>query len=439
MFQKPAILIKRMPILPLFVTLAYAFIVWFALSGYLLWQSINFLLGLTALLVITEIDVTKKIHLRYGWLAMALAAVAYILPLKTVLYFSLVFAIFFLIESYWGKLTMLPLLVVALMSPFFQYVSDIFSFDIRLKLTDWAGLILKLFDNKFQVEGNIITRGEQVFAVDYVCIGLNMMATSLLIAILIIGVYQKRIGKRLPFFGVIIYLTIVFVLAILSNLIRIICLVQFNIPPRSIFHEIAGLACLSLYVIIPTIFIGTQLIRKWGSEAIPNPIPGIIINKYKLYFSHLIVLSMITISAFRVSHRDFQTRVRSAPVASVPGYNSERIDADVVKLENTSALIYLKFIPDFINPDHNPMICWKGSGYNLQEVKKDQMYGVEIYSAVLKNKKDTLFTSWWYENGAQRTISQMKWRWDVMKGFFCLAVPKHFYVCCVLHAMLHCF
>jgi len=44
-----------------------------------------------------------------------------------------------------------------------------------------------------------------------------------------------------------------------------------------------------------------------------------------------------------------------------------------VKLENNSSLIYLKAIPDYFNPDHNPMICWTGSGYNLERIQEEKI------------------------------------------------------------------
>jgi hypothetical protein len=62
------------------------------------------------------------------------------------------------------------------------------------------------------------------------------------------------------------------------------------------------------------------------------------------------------------------------------------------------------------------MICWRGSGYTFQQVEKQVIAGTMVYSGLLLNDKEKFYTAWWYDNGTTRTIEQLTWRWDVLKG-----------------------
>ena len=39
-----------------------------------------------------------------------------------------------------------------------------------------------------------------------------------------------------------------------------------------------------------------------------------------------------------------------------------------------------------------------------------------VFTAVLQHGNGQLYTAWWYDNGAKRTIDQLTWRWDVLRG-----------------------
>ena len=62
------------------------------------------------------------------------------------------------------------------------------------------------------------------------------------------------------------------------------------------------------------------------------------------------------------------------------------------------------------------MICWRGSGYELRQVKTIEVGKQEVYSAVLEKENEKLYTAWWYDNGNDRTIDQFDWRWNVLMG-----------------------
>ena len=402
--------------LALLIALVYISILVLALREYLLWQSVNFLLGLGAMVMVTTIDRQKLNSQRYAWLSVILALLAYWIPVKTLLFFSIVFACFFLIESYFGRINTLPLLVAGLMSPFFQYISALFSFPIRLELSQWAGKILSIINPDVLVQGNIITYRQQEFSVDTTCMGLKMMATSLLLSTILLSIYQRRTGKTAGWLLMSFFFTEVIALNIIANLIRIVCLIQFEIPPESVFHELTGILCLLLYVIAPAMISCNWMIRKWGKLTPEKNADVKEMQTGKRLGLHVMLMTAIIVSAFQVKNRDIKMDNNTASVPSVSGYTCQRVKADVVKLENNSSLIYLKAIPDYFNPDHNPMICWTGSGFNLERIQEEKIGDRALFTALLKKEKEELYTAWWYSNGTTHTISQAHLRWELLSG-----------------------
>lgn len=106
---------------------------------------------------------------------------------------------------------------------------------------------------------------------------------------------------------------------------------------------------------------------------------------------------------------------KNADAVVLTGYHKQLLASGVLKFENARALVYLKPTP-FYGPEHNPMICWQGSGYNFTSIKTEVMNGRQIYSGVLTKGKDKIYSAWWFDNGSLQTISQFEWRWAAAKG-----------------------
>jgi exosortase N len=100
---------------------------------------------------------------------------------------------------------------------------------------------------------------------------------------------------------------------------------------------------------------------------------------------------------------------------SVPGYTATQLEHRVTKLYNENALVYIKPIAGFFSSDHQPMICWSGSGYEFTRIHEDEMGDTKVYAATLEKGDERLYTAWWYDNGISTTISQFEWRWDALK------------------------
>ena len=91
-------------------------------------------------------------------------------------------------------------------------------------------------------------------------------------------------------------------------------------------------------------------------------------------------------------------------------FSSSIENHEVIKLSNDDFLIYVKPAVNFYAADHSPLVCWKGSGY---EILKEQIVSTEsqdVYYCELKKGEDILYSTWWYDSGADKTILQHEWR-----------------------------
>lgn len=103
------------------------------------------------------------------------------------------------------------------------------------------------------------------------------------------------------------------------------------------------------------------------------------------------------------------------------GFKQTILESGVTKIKTPQTLIYLK-PTKFYAPEHNPMICWKGSGYDFKSIKKETIEGKEIYTSVLIKGKDKIYAAWWFESKKIQTINQLLWRWEAFK------TDDHFYL-----------
>lgn len=387
------------------------------LRTFLLWQSANFLLGIVALITATVVR-PQSTSMRFAYCAIFFAALSLFVPVKTLLFCGLVCGVFFIVESFFGVLNILPVIIVGIMSPFFQYVAGVFSFPVRLQLTAWAGELLSVTGAKSTVQGNMIHYNGNQFSVDPACMGLNMVVTSLILGISVIGIYQKIFSQTLNILLVGVLLGAVTFFNVISNLFRIICLVQFAIPPGTSMHEIIGILCLVVYVILPSIVLMKWMVRRFGKR---KDVEQAVAEKHSFTWGryiklHAVVAGSILCSAIIIIQHDSTAADLSAPVLPVKNYAVERISAEIIKLENHNSFIYIKVIPGFYSADHIPAICWRGSGYELRQIQEQIIERTKVYTATLQRQEEILYTSWWYDNGNNRTINQLEWRWNVLKG-----------------------
>ncbi|PSK92173.1 exosortase N [Taibaiella chishuiensis] len=402
---------SRNDLLCLFGVLACSISSFILLGDYLLWQSAGFLVGLGALPLMFTQPAGRK-STRMGWLAVAFALTGLLLPVKTVVYMTLCCTLLFLYEYYKGRCSVLSLLTLLLMSPICSYFAEVFSFPVRLQLTAMAGALLQGAGVPVAVAGNIIGSGATEFAVDPACMGLSMLVVSLLCGLIMVAFYQRRYRRRLAAGWILLFLAALVVLNIVANLCRILLLVYFHLLPGNPLHGICGIICLLVYVLLPGAGLCRLLLRKAGRVQAPaaaaNALP-----EYAAWLP-LFILSFLILAHIRQRQVPPVHRQQALPV--VAGYTVSRYNSDVVKMENNTVLIYLKPLKGAVYTDHNPLLCWNGSGYSFERVQACNWSGISLFTGVLAKGTERLYTAWWYENGTTSTVSQWAWRWQTLKG-----------------------
>ncbi|MDJ1467376.1 exosortase N [Xanthocytophaga flava] len=361
---------------------------------------------------------------RYGWFLMAILVCMIWLPARTLPFGLLTIGILFIIEFTVGKTTLLPLLLIGILSPFFRYTSIIFSFPIRLQLSKWAGAILSAGGFENTISGNAIQVEGTEFLVDVACMGLQMTETSLLMTIFLIA-YNERTQQR--------YVTNLWVIGLgivtlflnsLSNLFRILLLIVFHILPSNPMHDVVGLVCLLVYVILPMVFI-TQWLYKKRSKSVSGPLQEK--KAREAYKSTLISASLSLVVLAILSVQLFFNKPKSVTTSALvtthlTGFSKQQSTDDITQFTNSSMLVYIKPIPTFYVAEHSPLICWQGSGYTFKRVEMKTIDNVLVYTGILQKGQDRIYTAWWFDNGSYRTTDQMDWRWRMAQGepAFCL-------------------
>lgn len=415
--QRMLVACSRLPLWVWCAFLGYAAIMMLVLHDYMGWKSVNVVLGLLSLPLVTRITGKNGNYYRYGILAITTAVLACFVPTNTMLYFSIVFALLFVTEAGIGRINLMPVVMALLMSPLMQYAADVFSFPVRLHLTEWVGKGMQLAGMEVSVRGNMILYQNNEFAVDPACMGLNMLVTSLITGLMMIAVNQQRYNKVAGNVWLLPVLAIMVVLNIFSNSVRMICLVLFNVLPDHPAHGWIGIGCLVLYVMLPAMWLSGWLVRKYGKEYnsasvnISSRLTG-----WGMLTAQLLLLVSVTIAASVIKKEKAGIADDSSPAPVVAGFNSARIDATILKLDNPNSLVYIKTIPGFYSGDHHPMICWRGSGFSFRRIEEQNISSNTVYTAVLDDGKKQLYTAWWYDNGYNQTIDQFNWRWDVLRG-----------------------
>jgi len=350
---------------------------------------------------------------KYLWLTALFIIAAYFTSVKTFYFLAVGLAILYTIESYWGNIGHLPLILLGLLSPTFKYFNNMLGYPVRLKLSEWSGEILNFMGYKAKVTGNVILLNGTEFSVDPACMGLHMMAVSLLAALLIMAFFQRQRGKFFNPLSLIAILLVIVGFNIASNLIRILLLTLFKILPENPNHEIVGLICFVIYVIAPSWFLIKWLAKiKTSSPKQLNAKP--IVPKKILLLNLVLLTSLLACGLMKFNNGNIVTN--NLPNITFPGYTQQIVKGDIVKLEKTGVLIYIKPLQRFYGAEHNPMICWTGSGYEFDKINKRNIGSTEIYTGTLKKGNDLIYSAWWFENGSYRTIEQTEWRWRALNG-----------------------
>ena len=377
----------------------------FFLPNYTVWATLAF-----SVYVIRP-DNSNKRSRKYMILASVFVIAAFFTGVKTFYFLAIGLSMLYAIESYIGSVGFLPFFLVGLLTPTLNYFNNIMGFPVRLKLSQWAGQILQLLGYKIKVTGNMLLLNGSEFSVDPACMGLKMMAVSLLAGIIIMAFYERQGNRQFSFWGAAVVLIVITVFNILANMIRILILVIFKILPENPMHDIIGVLTLAFYVIIPTWFFVKLVHRKAGqSKTVANKPtkPG------RLGYN-FILIAIVLLTGF-TRFNNVEPLTDEIPDVTLQGYSKKLVKGDVLKFEKPGVLIYIKPLQKFYGSEHNPMICWVGSGYKFKMVTKKHIANKDVYTGILKKGNDKLYAAWWFDNGHYQTIQQGDWRWRSLKG-----------------------
>ncbi|MGX5857896.1 exosortase N [Dyadobacter jiangsuensis] len=321
----------------------------------------------------------------------------------------LVLALLFAVESLFGKLNGQFFTVLLIISPIFRYVSEVFTFPIRLQISAWAGILLQSIGLPVTVEGNSILLNGSEFSVDPACMGLQMTGFALLAVVFFMAHFRIQRQQSLPSRYQATLLVLAFALNAIGNLMRIILLVALHIAPDNVLHDATGIVCLIVYVVIPLFFMVRITYQRWGKAAIP-PLTA---NKHHpslLMSGHWVLLVICVFFCFQKPVMNIRSP-KGAQAVAREGYVMQQLQTGVTQFRNDHALVYMKPIPAFYSSEHSPLTCWTGSGYHLSRISKKQVAGRVVYVGSLKKGNDELLTAWWLSDGRYATISQLDWRW----------------------------
>jgi exosortase N len=422
-------MIKIKPTITHVLLIGYALLIPIAFRAFLRFDA-PFFLGIV-LLPTLFLATEKRSERSVIWL-LPLVVLAFLTQSYTLLYFAIISTIIWLYTHQIGKLSALPALLLLTISPVFNYFTDVFSFDLRLKITAFAVEILKKIttDNRmkdpsvsepissdFQAIGNIIRlpNGEE-WQIDAACMGLNMLGIGLILTYFFIGFFSKKIEKLPTNQGVLILIIAALILNLLSNLMRIIAVVLLHIPPETIGHELIGLLSFLIYSIVPIYFLikmSTPYSLFFKEKITNNKVFLKPINALKTR-DLLIQIVLFILFISRAIYLDVYKKTPSnlvLPASITANFNVQNLTDGVTQLKNDSTLIYLKNLPHGFTTEHSPMICWRGSGYEFQKIERTMIGKTPVYIGILQRDTDQIHAVWWFESDSFATSDQIAWRY----------------------------
>ncbi len=342
------------------------------------------------------------------WWPLLATGVAWLLPAATTLW--LAGCSWLLWQCRW-RLHPAALVAVVLMLPITHYASQVFSFPLRLQLTAAAASLCQAMGMPVQAIGNSLLHGDQQFTVDEACMGLAMLQLSWLAALLILWLLQRQ--RNLQVHGLVWLGSLMLFggLNIVANLFRILLLIWFPFPPGHWLHEALGLICWLLYVVLPGSWLLHRCVGWRARTAVADTKPQWP-KAARGWWVPVLLLALVMVSRHAYNNVWKNTASPSAPA----GYQLTRLADGISRLTSKNSLVYLKPVRGFYSSDHNPGICWRGSGYRFEQVQPRRIGSRVVYSGLLRRHGTTLHTAWWYQCGSNISIDQWHWRWQQLRS-----------------------
>jgi len=356
--------------------------------------------------------ISEQKSYRYAYFSLLCIILYSFLELRSLFFFASILGVFFFYEGLYGKTNLTAFFFVVVINPTVLFLSEVFGFEIRLWLTQMAAILLSFTGSVYEAQGNLILCQKEYFQIDPACMGLKMVSLSFLLCIILIT-YHEKMGKRFfSFWKITALIVCTYLLVIVTNLIRII-LITFLIAKEGTFaHEAIGVFSFIFYSLLPMAWLVPKCGRKIDEQASTHETPILAVNKkYFMGLCTVLVCSLAFIPPLLDKKTEKQETFGKGNIAfDLSGFQLSKARFNVLKLQKDDFLMYIKPPIHFLQADHTPLVCWKGSGY---KVSQEQMLTIEdqkVYYCQLKKGDDVLYISWWYDSGDDKTTSQMYWR-----------------------------
>ncbi len=320
-------------------------------------------------------------------------------------YLSFALSILFLIESHYGKINSTIYAIIIIISPYLKFMHSLYSYDLREKIGKIVERLLIHIQPNTKIYGNSIFFEGQKFSIDPGCAGIQMVFVSFVIGTIFLLYLEQNKLVRFNSLEIIVSLAILFMLNLVNNFIRITFLIVFVILPENALHSIVGLLSLIAFTILPFGFLAYWYTIKFKNQY--KPATDKIAHKTNTSWSYLMAMIVILVSGKPIQSNSFS----NVKPLNFKNYHYSVLNEGIIKYSNNHSIMYQK--PTFLfKSEHNPMVCWQGSGYDLQNIQIRNFNNHLIKVGTLISGADTLYTAWWFDNGSKTMIDQWQWRKD---------------------------
>lgn len=366
---------------------------------YLLWQS-QHIVGLVLLLFTVDFrDQKESIPLTFFIIQIVLTALQLYSPATT---FSYLICVNTLLALTWRfeLNSYIPYALLIINSPVFYYIKNTLGLPLRFTLTNLSAKLLELIGQSIAVKGNWIYCNNDVFSIDEACAGLNSITYALLFCVFIlISIEKKHPNYRFTLLQLISYLTLMIGLVVLGNFFRICVLILFKIGPELAMHNIIGIVYLCLSC---TLFYFISLRITPSNSTIKTP-------KFDTTIAIFFTTTLLSILLTP------KTQINKIPRYLINNALTTKVLKDgTTQLSNNTLLIYAKPIKSPFSAEHSPLLCWKSSGYHIDQIEIIDNKNFKYFKAKLKRDKESLTTIWWFESNKHQTLDQWEWRKEAL-------------------------
>ncbi|MBL6447840.1 exosortase N [Fulvivirga sp. 29W222] len=372
--------------------------------GYLIIDTFTWI-GILTLPITFRAPTNTRTH-RFFWPTLGIVLLSIILKSTFGAYCSMIFFILLTIEMYAGKLSLISLFHLLLLSPLFKYFSSLISFPLRMQISKIIAVMLQAVGMDIELSGNLITFNGTEFLVDKACMGLYMLGYSFLFGLIILAGLERTYHK-LSFRSIALFMILLLVLNFLSNIGRATTLIIFKIMPESWLHDIFGLLIFILCVLLPFYWISLWWKKRKHENQSNNQQ-----KKYRYATAKFSLILILYLSSLWQNRQGEQQNQNS--LIHLPGYTYTILDNHVAKFSNDKALIYIKPPVAPYKADHNPLICWQGSGYSFKKINYKNIGNRKVHLAELIKGGDKLYSAWWFQSDSSITSNQWEWRWNTL-------------------------